>query len=136
VTPETVLGGALVLASAVWRFGFASSEVEVDAWEYVVYSGVALLAVGLVRDVAIKLRSGPREPRRAGEKVICFESVLGASLVGAGLLLLGADVHRLFHPALASLGIWAGFLLVLSGETKDVVMVFRREKDHINLIPW
>jgi hypothetical protein len=133
---EKWIGAALVLGSALWRFGFAAPEVEVELWQYVAYTGVAFLAIGLVRDLAIKFSRAPREPRSAGEKLICFESVAGALLVAAGLSLLGLEVHRAFHPTLASLGIWAGFIFVASGETKDVVMVFRREKNHLNLIPW
>ena len=133
---ETGLGVLLALVAVVWRLGFESPEVEVDVWQYVTYTGVALLAVGLVRDVIVKLTHRGPPPRRAGEKLICFESTVGALLVASGLALLGAEVHRAFHPALASLALWGAFLLVVSGKTKDVVMVFRTEKNHANVIPW
>jgi hypothetical protein len=136
MTLEARIGGALALAGAIGRFGFDARPVEVELWEAVTYSGAAFLAIGLVRDVAIKLLRRGTAPRRSGEKLICLESLLGALLVASGLGLLAIDVRRAFHPAVASVAIWGALLLVLSGETKDLVLVLRREKDHANLIPW
>jgi hypothetical protein len=133
---ERILGGAIALAAIAAALGLERREVEVELWQVVAYSGAAFLAIGLVRDVWIKLARRASAPRRAGEKLICFESLAGALLVASGLALLGASVHRPFHPTVAGLALWGGLLVVLSGETKDLVIVFKREKDHLNVIPW
>ncbi|MBI3725287.1 hypothetical protein HY251_15250 [bacterium] len=134
---EAALGLLVAGAALVFRFAGSDREVEVQLWHYVTYTGAAFLAIGLVRDMILILKRGRTEkPRHAGEKLICFESVSGALLVMAGMALYLVGVERAWHPDLSWLGVYAGGLFVVSGQTKDVVMVFKREKDHANLIPW
>jgi hypothetical protein len=133
---EALLGGVVIAGSAVWRIAAASPIVGVELWQLVTYTGVALLGVGLVRDLWIKFLVKAAAPRRTGEKLICLESLTGGLCVVAGLTLCGLGVARVFDVAAASLGVYAGVLLVASDFIKDVVVVFRREKDHLNLIPW
>src|SRR5581483_10214079 len=129
MTLEGKLGGVLAVAALVWRLGFASPAVDVELWEAVTYSGAAFLGIGLVRDIVIKLTKRTGAPQRSGEKLICFESLTGALLVASGLGLFGVDAKCTFHPVAASVALWGALLLVLSGETKDVVLVFKKEKD-------
>lgn len=133
---EAVLGAVVVVASLAWRFAFAHSTVEVELWQTITYTGAAFLAIGLVRDVILKLTVKRGPPVRTGEKLICFESVVGTLLVAAGLALMALEVARPFMLASPTLATWVGALLIASGLTKDVVMVFKREKDHVNIIPW
>jgi hypothetical protein len=133
---EGILGALVLVASIAWRFALAHASVEVELWQVVTWTGAAFLAIGLVRDVVLRLTVERRPPVRAGEKLICFESVAGALLVAAGLALLALDVHRIFLVAQPTVASWAGALLITSGLTKDVVMVFKREKNHANIIPW
>jgi hypothetical protein len=137
MTPESWIGGGLAAAGLVWRLAFPHPSVEIEFWQGVTFTGAAFLAVGLVRDVLILLlakRTCP--PKRAGEKTICLESLVGPLLVFAGLGILGAGVHHAFRPPLPSVGIYLGLLFIVSGRTKDVVVVFRREPNHMNVIPW
>lgn len=134
---EAILGLLVAMAALGARFTGFDRDTDVELWQYVTYTGAGFLAIGLVRDVLILIRrGGARQPKRAGEKLICFESLAGSLLVVAGLALLLASVERQWHPSLSSLGIYAGAIFVASGGTKDVVLVFKREKDHMNLIPW
>ena len=134
---EAILGLLIAALALAARFTGFDRETDVELWQYVTYTGVGFLGIGLVRDVLIVIRRrGARQPKHAGEKLICFESLVGSLLVAAGIALLLADVKREWHPALSSLGIYAGAIFVASGGTKDVVLVFKREKDHMNLIPW
>ena len=133
---ETALGVLVAGGCGAWRFAGGSPAVSVELWQLVAYTGVALLAIGLVRDLWIKFFIKAEAPKRAGEKLICFESLVGSLLVASGLGLFGLGVARPFDTSAATLGIYLGFLFVVSDAIKDVVVVFKREKDHLNLIPW
>jgi hypothetical protein len=137
MTPEAKIGGLLFVGMLAWRLGFTYPTVDVDLWQYITYSGGAFLAIGLVRDVIIKLTAKSAcAPRRAGEKMICLESLVGPMLVFGGLVLLAVGVHNVWRPPVPMLGIYLAALFIVSGMTKDIVIVFRREKNHINVIPW
>src|SRR5688572_21721728 len=77
---ETVLGVLLGVGCGAWRFVAGSPAVAVELWQVVTYTGVALLGIGLVRDLYIKFVVKPGAPKRAGEKLICFESLVGSLL--------------------------------------------------------
>ena len=133
---EAALGVLVAIGCGVWRFAAGSPPVVVELWQLITYTGVALLGIGLVRDLYIKFLVKADAPKRAGEKLICFESLVGALLVAKGLALLGLGVARSFDTEVATLGVYLGALFVVSDLVKDVVVVFKREKDHLNLIPW
>ena len=114
----------------------SSPRIGVELWQAVTYTGVALLGIGLVRDLYIKFLVKAEAPKRAGEKLICLESLLGMLLVSSGLALYLLGVARPFEPEAATLGIALGVIFIASDWIKDVVVVFRRKKDHLNLIPW
>jgi hypothetical protein len=134
--PESAFGVLLAVGCGIWRFAAGSPPAPTELWQLVAYTGVALLAIGLVRDLYIKFFMKAEAPKRAGEKLICLESLIGSLLVAAGLGLLGLGVTRPFETEAATLGVFLGGLFVVSDFMKDVVVVFRREKDHLNLIPW
>lgn len=137
MTPEAAIGALLIVAMTVWRFSFPYSKVDVEFWQYVTYSGGVFLAIGLVRDVIIKLTAKSTcAPQRAGEKMICLESLVGPLLVFGGLAALAVGVRELFRAPIPYLGMYLGVIFIVSGLTKDIVIVFRREKNHINVIPW
>jgi hypothetical protein len=136
---EIVLGVLVLLSGITWRALGDSAHLPVQLWQAITYAGVAVLGVGLIRDLSIVIRrfrkkSGP--PRCACDKMICLESTVGSLLVasGLGILLLGVQHEMLVRHA--SLAIAAGVVLIASGYGKDVVVIFRREKDHQNVIPW
>jgi hypothetical protein len=133
---ELVAGLVIALGALGLRLLGHDREVEVELWQYVTYTGAALLALGLVRDVLALPCRCQVKPHRAGEPTICVESLTGLLLVSSGLALYLLDVSRSWHPALSSLGFYAGALCVVSKRMKDTVLVLRREKDHANLIPW
>lgn len=134
---EAWLGGAVLLASLV-LFALPHGRVEVELGRAIAWTGAGFLAVGLVRDVTIKLSVAPQAcpPQRAGEVTLCFESLGGALLVLLGLAALVARVHHALDVATPWVGVWAGALIALSGLTKDVVLAFRLERNHLNVIPW
>ena len=135
--PEIVIGLLAAALSVVWRFAWPYRTIDVQFWEYVTYAGAAYLAVGLVRDVLIKLLSkSGGELRRAGEPTLCLESAVGPLMVAAGLAVLLAGVKHTFHAPMPYLGVALGALFIVSGLCKDVVLVFRKEKNHSSLIPW
>lgn len=134
---ELVLGTLTIAAGIVLRFTGLDRPFPIELWQAVTWTGAAFLAMGLVRDlwiVATKTREKP--VKKAGEKTLCFESGAGMLLVAAGLALLAVGVKRPFAPEAGWLVAYAGVLLIANGWTKDLVLVFRREKDHLNLIPW
>jgi hypothetical protein len=133
---EAAFGVIVAIGCGVWRGVGGSPAVGVELWELVTYTGVALLGIGLVRDLYIKFFMKAEAPKRAGEKLICFESLVGSLLVASGLGLFGLGVTRPFATETATLGVYLGVLFVVSDLIKDVVVVFKREKDHLNLIPW
>jgi hypothetical protein len=133
---EAALGVIGAIGCGVWRGVGGSPPIGIELWQLVAYTGVALLGIGLVRDLYIKFFVKAEAPKRAGEKLICFESLVGALLVASGLGLFGLGVTRPFDTVAATLGIYLGALFVVSDLIKDVVVVFKREKDHLNLIPW
>ncbi len=134
---EAVLGVLLIAGSVAWRFAWPYTTLDVHFWQYVTYAGAAYLAIGLVRDILIKLfAKGGCELRRAGEFTLCLESTVGPLIVAAGLGVLAAGVKHVFHMPLPSLGIALGALFIVSGLLKNIVIVFRYEKNHVSLIPW
>jgi len=130
--------GAVVLLGAVgWRVAAEPPLVQAELWQAITYPGCALLGIGLVRDLWIKLVKRPvREARRSGEKLICLESLVGALLVASGLGLLGLGVMHELDLRASTIGMALGVTFLVSGAIADVVVVFKRDKDHLNLIPW
>ncbi len=59
-----------------------------------------------MRDLWIKLFVKAQAPKRAGEKLICFESLVGSLLVASGLGLFGLDVVRRFDTKAPTLGVY------------------------------
>lgn len=142
VTVETVLGAACIVVGAVAGLTTdAPPAFSVPLWLAIDASGASFLFVGLVRDLwlLVKARRAGRSARRertGPEKPICLESLLGSLVVAVGLVFLALGVRHGFEPGWPGVAIWAGVLLVLSGLVKDVVLVFRIEKDHGNVILW
>ena len=136
--PETILGALAFVGGAACLAVRDTPVVSVELWQAITYSGVAFLGVGLARDLWRIMRRTPGEarPKRAGEPLICFESLAGGLLVVVGLLALAGDVRRTFQPQAAALAAYAGVLLVLSGLTRNTVIACRCEKDHASVIPW
>lgn len=134
---ESVLGVLVISGSIAWRFAWPYKTFDVHLWQTLVYGGAAYLFIGLVRDLYIKL-SGKAgcELRKAAEPTICLESVIGPLIIAVGLIALGIGVKHVFHAPLPFLGVALGALFIVSGLLKNIVLVFRYEKDHISLIPW
>lgn len=137
--PEMLIGIAVIAGSIAWRVGgFADyPTVEIQFWQLVTYSGAAYLAVGLVRDVIIKIFLKAQCPiRKAEHPTICLESTIGPIIVFQGLGVMLAGVRHEYALAAPTLGIVFGALCILSGLLKDLVVTFQREKNHIAFIPW
>ncbi len=106
-------------------------------FEIVIGLGAALLGAGLVRDLWILARRLPRGPRvKRSPKPMCVESVLGATAVALGLVLMWLGVQRLFDLTLGTLAAHLGAVLYVSGWIKDLVFVLEREENHGNVILW
>lgn len=142
ITLETVLG-ALMIAGGILTSAFIDSPAtyRIEFWQTFTWTGIGLLGIGLVRDIWLIIKArragkSARPERAADEKPICVESLLGSILVLAGLLFLGLDVHRTFEPGWPGILLFLGFLFVVSGLIKDLVVVFKVEKDHGNVILW
>ena len=135
---EIVIGILLIVGAAVWLFtGSVPAPLTVQFWQLVTYSGVAYLAIGLVRDVLIRfLVKRPEKLRRADYPTLCLESFVAPLVVLAGLGILLAGVRHAFQPTLPALGLALGALFILSGLLKDIVIKFAREKHHTSYIPW
>ncbi|HZU98114.1 MAG TPA: hypothetical protein VFF73_15530 [Planctomycetota bacterium] len=133
---EIVFALAIALGALAARLTGHDGDVEVQLWQLVTYSGAGLLAIGLVRDLLILKCRACATPRRAGEVLVCLESVSGVLLVGSGLGLCAASVEKAWHPALSTLGFFVAAVFVASAGAKDVVLAFKRERDHLNVIPW
>lgn len=137
--PEVLIGGLLIVGGAIWRLAFPGTYqvLNVQFWQWLTYSGAAYLAIGLVRDLYLKYAKKPTcPPVRAGEPTICLESTVGPIIVGMGIAVLAVGVRHVFHTPLPAIVIGLGVLFVLSGVSKDIVIVFRRDPNHISLIPW
>ncbi len=142
ITVETVLGSLCAaggLAASVWMND--PPGISLPLWLAVDAVGAALLGIGLVRDLWLIVKArragrSARPERKSADKPICLESLLGALLVAVGLVCLATGVQRPMTPSLPVLVTGAGLVFIVSGLIKDVVLVFRIEKDHGNVILW
>jgi hypothetical protein len=105
-----------------------------------VLGGIVLLASGLARDLArVALEGRPvatAPDRHPGELRLCLESTVGLAAVAAGL---GWRFWSAGAPAPVSLG---GLVLALAAVatfghvTRNLVVVFRQEPAHRNVVFW
>jgi hypothetical protein len=106
----------------------------------VVIAGAVLLAVGLVRDVArIALEGRPvaaTPDRRPGELRLCLESTLGLGAVAGGLLWRAWSAGPPVTLPLGVLVLGLAAVAALGHLTRNVVVVFRQEPAHRNVVFW
>jgi len=128
-----VVGIALLGAAPALR-------AEITRPMLVVLAGVVLLASGLARDLArIALEGRPRATApdgRPGELRLCFESTLGLLAVAVGL---GGRVWEAGPVLAVPVGglVLGGAVVAAFGHlTRNLVVVFRREPDHRNVVFW
>jgi hypothetical protein len=99
-----------------------------------------LLAVGLVRDVArIALDGRPvaaTPDRRPGELRLCLESTLGLGAVAGGLLWRAWSSGPPITPSLGALVLGLAAVAAFGHLTRNVVVVFRQEPAHRNVVFW
>lgn len=134
--PEIVIGLLLAAAGLVWRFAFDPPERDVELWLLLTAAGGIYLAIGLVRDVMIKLFVKPGPPCKAEHPTICLESTIGPIVVAVGLAVLLIGIRFPFRPSYALLIVALGGLFAVSGLLKNVVVSFRIEKNHSSFLPW
>ena len=138
---ERVLILAALAAGLVLRLARPDWQLAVTRPMLLVCAGVALLAVGLARDLA---RLALEEPRAApapdphpGELRTCLESTLGLGAVAVGLAWRFGGAGS--APVLVPVG---GGVLALAAVaafghlTRNLVLVLRHEPGHRNVIFW
>jgi hypothetical protein len=128
-----VLGVALLVAAPALR-------VEITRPMLVVLAGVVLLASGLARDLArIALHGRPivaSADGRPGELRLCLESTLGLLAVAVGL---GGRVWQacpVIPVPVGGLVLGGAVVAALGHLTRNLVVVFRREANHRNVVFW
>jgi len=143
ITLETILGALLIAGGAACLFfERAWPVIGLKFWQGVTYSGVTLLGIGLIRDIGLIVKarragvSAKKTREEGADKPICVESVVGAIIVACGLVCLGFGVQRPMRPTVPALVLYLGLIFVISGLIKDLVLVFKVEKDHGNVILW
>jgi len=137
---ERGLDGTALAAGLALLLAAPAARVLITWPMLVVLGGVVLLASGLARDLArIALEGRPvatAPDRRPGELRLCLESTLGLAAVVAGL---GWRLWSVGAPAPVSLG---GLVLALAAVatfghvTRNLVVVFRQEPAHRNVVFW
>ena len=137
---ERGLDGTALTAGLILLLAAPAARVLITWPMLVVLGGVVLLASGLARDLArIALEGRPvatAPDRHPGELRLCLESTLGLAAVAAGL---GWRFWSAGAPAPVSLG---GLVLALAAVatfghvTRNLVVVFRQEPAHRNVIFW
>jgi len=137
---ERWLDGTALAAGLILLLAAPAARVLITWPMLVVLGGVVLLASGLARDLArIALEGRPvatAPDRHPGELRLCLESTLGLAAVAAGL---GWRFWSAGAPAPVSLG---GLVLALAAVatfghvTRNLVVVFRQEPAHRNVVFW
>lgn len=137
---ERGLDGMALAAGLALLLAAPAARVLITWPMLVVLGGVVLLASGLLRDLArIALEGRPvatAPDRHPGELRLCLESTLGLAAVVAGL---GWRFWSAGAPAPVSLG---GLVLALAAVatfghvTRNLVVVFRQEPAHRNVVFW
>lgn len=106
----------------------------------VVIAGVVLLASGLAGDlarIALEGRPAAATPdRHPGELRLCLESTLGLSAVAGGLLWRSWSASPSLTPPLGALVSGLAAVAAFGHLTRNVVVVFRREPAHRNVVFW
>ena len=136
---RTVDVAALATGATLWAV--APAVRATVTWPMlVVIAGVVLLASGLARDLArIALDGRPvaaTPDRHPGELRLCLESTLGLSAVAGGLLWRYWSASPPLTPTLGALGLGLAAVATFGHLTRNVVVVFRREPAHRNVVFW
>jgi hypothetical protein len=127
-----VVGVALILVAPGTRLAISVPTLLLAA-------GLALLATGLVRDLAwlaLRGRPTPVAPVGPREARICLESTLGVLAVAGGL------AWRLWAPGpprsigLGVLVLGLALVATFGHLTRNVIVALRVEPDHRNIIFW
>jgi len=138
-TERAVDLAALALGAVLWVA--APAIRAATTWPMlVVMSGVVLLASGLARDlvrIAIEPRpmASPREGQ-PGELRLCLESTLGLSAVAGGLAWRFWIPSPPITPPLGALVVSLGAVATFGHLTRNLVVVFRREPAHRDVVFW
>ena len=130
---------ALATGAALWLV--APSARVATTWPMlVVMAGAALLASGLVRDLArIALEGRPvasTPDRHPGGLRLCLESTLGLGAVAAGLGWRFGSVSPPLTPTLGALVLGLAAVATFGHLTRNLVVVLRREPAHRNVVFW
>lgn len=128
-----VLGVALLVAAPALR-------VEITRPMLVVLVGVVLLASGLARDLArIALHGRPIRAERDGrprEFRLCLESALGLLAVAVGLAGRVWPAGPVVPVPVGGLVLGGAVVATLGHLTRNLVVVFRHEANHRNVVFW
>jgi hypothetical protein len=138
---ERIVDVALLATGLALMVLAPATRVWIQPSLLLVWAGAALLAAGLARDLArLALEApAPAAPPPAGaprELRICLESALGALAVAGGL------AWRLAAPAggqAIGLGAFVVGLALVVGFghlSRNVIVAFRMEPAHRNVLPW
>jgi hypothetical protein len=130
---------ALAIGAALWAAAPAA-RAAVTGPMLVVLAGVVLLASGLVRDlarIALEGRPAAATPdRRPGELRLCLESTLGLGAVVGGLLWRAWSASPPLTPPVGALVLGLAAVAAFGHLTRNVVVVFRQEPAHRNVVFW
>ena len=131
-----------LLAGGVALMLFApAARVWIQPSLLIVWAGAALLASGLARDLArlaLEERADRARPAAGGPKElrICLESALGGLAVAGGL------AWRLTAPAggqaigLGAFVVGLALVVTFGHLSRNVIVVFRIDPAHRNILPW
>lgn len=130
---------ALATGAALW-VAAPSAQVTTRWPMLVVMAGVVLLASGLARDLArIALEGRPvaaTPDRHPGELRLCLESTLGLGAVVGGLIWRFWSASPPLTPPLGALVLGLAGVATFGHLTRNLVVVFRREPAHRNVVFW
>jgi hypothetical protein len=115
-------------------------HAEITRPMLVVLAGVVLLASGLARDLArlaLEDRPGATAPDgRPGELLLCVESTLGLLAVAAGLGGWFWQAGPVIPVPVGGLVLGGAVVAAFGHLTRNLVVVFRREANHRNVVFW
>jgi hypothetical protein len=130
---------ALATGFALWG---AAPAVRVSmTWPMLlVLGGVVLLGSGLIRDLArLALEGRPAAvapDRHPGELRLCLESTLGLIAVATGLGWWGWSAGPPVDAPLGAVVLALAGVAAFGHLTRNLVVVFRREPAHRNVVFW
>ncbi len=131
---ELGLGIALVVLSPFSYLIYADS-IEIHVADVFRWSGILILTQGLIRDIILLVfyRKLLQQTSISAGILICLESTVGAGLIIVYIMLYLMGAEGFINVGSRLLICLAGLIWIFGYATRDVVLIMKRDPNHLNL---